>query len=594
MSPTGKVSRLMKLSRTTALIFLVVFALTTILGKGNDVVLPSSSEPINIDVQASQVDGDILLNGGAFPNSIYQSGDLLVRDQVTGVMVELGNTYDHSYDIMLVNSTYDSIYEHSNGGNVPVNELGIIQTDIVVDADRSLNVDVPMASVSPQFMLNGGSFPASDYDRGTFYLQPINSKELIFLGDSNVASDAVNIIPGTYHVIYDYIQGATVPANENARVMSDVAIAGNMPLVVDVPSVSVRKSFLHNGNTFPNSQYERAEFFLVNATGDEVFVGNSYEGPGSIVVIGGTYDLEYRHKQGDTLPLNKNTVVRANLDFSSGGDASVDVTSFILEINPTLNGQAFQVSEYQDGILELRDVVTGGFSLLGNTHGAFNDLVVIPGTYDFYYSHETGDEVPQNTRGSVMTGYVISDDQQLGLDITGHTLTFSLTLDTAAFPVSQYDYAGILMSGAASSEDILAALTYAQDEPVMVLAGNYDVIYACMNCDTIPGNAYATIIDDRNIAASGVIAASISSATVITSVTLNGNAFSQLAYQNGLIWGALNDGDAVELTRTNVMSDDIILIAGNYQFYYQYQNGDQVPANPWALVGQQSIVAPPN
>ncbi len=595
MSPTGKTSELMKLSRIAALIIVVLVALVTILGKGGDnVAVPSSSEPISIDVLASQVDGDFLLDGGPFPNSIYQSGDLRARDQVTGTMVELGNTYDHNYDIMLVNSTYDSIYEHSNGGGVPVNELGIIQTDIVVDADAGVNVDVPLASVSAQFLLNGGSFPASQYDRGTFYLQPVNSDELILLGDSNVVSDAVNIIPGNYHVIYDYIQGATVPANENARVMSDVAIAGNMPLMIDVPSVTVRKSFLHNGNAFPNSQYERAEFFLVNDAGDEVFLGNSYEGPGSIVAIGGTYDLEYRHIQGDTIPLNAKTVVRTNLDFSSGGDAGVDVTSFMLDINPTLNGQAFLVNEYQDGILELRDVVTGSFSLLGNTHGSFDDLLVIPGSYDFYYSHETGEGVPQNTRGSVATGYVISGDQQLDLDIAGHTLTFSLTLDTAAFPINEYDYAAIFLSGSTSAEDMQVALTYAQDEPVMVLPGTYDVIYSCKNCSTIPFNSYAIIRDDHDISASGVIAASISSVTVITTATLNGNAFPQSIYQSGAIWGGMNDGDAVALTRTNITTDDVILIAGDYQFYYEHRDGDQVPANLWALVGQQSIVAPIN
>jgi hypothetical protein len=594
MTPTGKASPLMKFSRIAALLFVALVALATILGKGNNVAQPSSSEPINIDVQASQVDGDFLLDGGAFPNTIYQSGDLFFRDDDTGSLVELGDTYDDSYDIMLVKGTYDSIYHFFTGGDVPANELGIIQADIGINAEASVNIDVPSASVRPQFLLNGGSFPASNYDRGTFYLQPVNSDELILLGESHIASDIVNVIPGTYHVIYSQDQGQTVPANKNARVMSDVAIAGSTPLVIDVTSVDVRTSFLHNGNVFPNSQYVRAEFFLVNDAGDEVFIGNSYDDPGTIAVISGTYEIEYRHRQGDTIPLNKKTIVRANLDLTAGGDASVDVTSFVLNINPTLNGQAFQVSEYQDGILELRDAVTGGYSLLGNTHGAFEDLVVIPGTYDFAYSHETGDAVPQNTRGSVATGYVISGDQQLDLDIAGHTLTFSVTLDTAAFPFSEYDSARIYLSGSASAEDMLVAITYAQDEPVVVLPGTYDVIYSCKTCNTIPFNSWAIIRDDYDVSASGVIAASISSVSVVTTATLNGNAFPQSIYQSGAIWGGMNDGDAVVLTRTNITTDDVILISGDYQFYYEHRDGDQVPANPWALVGQQSIVAPIN
>jgi hypothetical protein len=188
----------------------------------------------------------------------------------------------------------------------------------------------------------------------------------------------------------------------------------------------------------------------------------------------------------------------------------------------------------------------------------------------------------------------MAGDQQLDLDIAGHTLTFSLTLDTAAFPINEYDYAAIFLSGSASAEDMQVALTYAQDEPVMVLPGTYDVIYSCKNCTTIPFNNWAIIRDDYDISASGVIGASLSGVTVITTATLNGNAFPQSVYQSGLIWGGMNDGDAVRLTRTNITTDDVILIAGDYQFYYEHRDGDQVPANPWALVGQQSIAAPIN
>ena len=130
-------------------------------------------------------------------------------------------------------------------------------------------------------------------------------------------------------------------------------------------SVDAATSFLHNNQAFPHSQYVRGEFFLVDDTGDEVFIGNSYDDPGTITVISGIYDMEYRHVQGDTVPLNKKTVVRTNVDLATGRDASVNVISFMLDVNLTLNGQAFQVSEYQDGILELRDVVTGGLFFIG-------------------------------------------------------------------------------------------------------------------------------------------------------------------------------------------------------------------------------------
>jgi len=217
-----------------------------------DVLPPEPvSTPLTIDVRASQVDGDFLLDGGAFPNTIYQSGDLLFFDQATQTMVELGNTYDQSYDIMLVNSNYNSVYQFFTGGDLPANTMGIVEPDIGINADVSVNIDVPLASVRPQFLLNGGSFPVSLYDRATFYLQPVDSEELIFLGESHVVNDNVNVIPGTYHVIYSQEQGETVPANKHARVMSNVVIAGATPLIIDVTSSDVRTLFQHNGAAFP-------------------------------------------------------------------------------------------------------------------------------------------------------------------------------------------------------------------------------------------------------------------------------------------------------------------------------------------------------
>jgi len=375
--------------------------------------------------------------------------------------------------------------------------------------------------------------------------------------------------------------------------MSDVVIAGATPLIIDITSSDVRTLFQHNGAAFPKSQYVRAKIFLVDGM-DEVFLGNSYDAPGIVVAIDGTYDVEYRHEQGDTIPLNKKTVVRENVDISGGGDASVDVISFTLDINARLNGQAFPVSEYQDGILELRDTANGSYSLLGNTHSPFTGLVVIPGNYDLVYSHETGAGVPQNIRGSVAEGYVISADQELDLDITGYSLTASITLDTAAFPESQYNYADIFLSGDSSTEDVPGFVTYAQEEPTMVLPGIYDVIYSCHQCSEIPFNSHVTIVAGYDVNADGVISASINSVRVETTATLNGNPFPQSVNQSGLIWGGIQEGDAVAFTGTNATTDDVIVIAGDYQFYYQHSDGDQVPANPWAIVDQQEIVAPPN
>jgi hypothetical protein len=555
---------------------------------------PPESEPLIIDVQASQLDGAFLLNGGAFPDSGYQSGELYLRDQQTGMLVELGKSYDDAYEAVVVNGSYDSAYHHVNGGDVPANVLGIVSSGIAVNAPATVDVDVPSASVRAAFQLNGAAFPASVYNHATFYLQPVGSDELIVLGDSHIVNDIVNVIPGDYHVIYSHQQGDQVPANKNARVMSDVAINGSSVLDINIVSVDARTAFTVNGGAFPKSQYIHAKFYLVDANGDEAFLGNSFDDPATVSVIAGTYDIEYRHQQGDSIPLNKGTIVREAVDLTSGGDASADVPGVLLSITATLNGQPFPVSEYQDGILELHDAATGSYSLLGNTHSPFTDLAVIPGTYDIAYSHETGDSVPQNVRGVVSSGYVVAGDQQLDLDVTGYLLTGSITLDAAAFPQSQYNTADFLMQGPLTTEPIFLFASHSQDEPAMVLPGTYDVFYACHNCIDIPFNSFATIVEDFAANADGVITASLGSTRVEVSATLNGGPFPVSYYQSGVIWGGIGNDDLVELTATQASTPDIILLVGDYNFYYQHKNGDQVPANQWALVDQQTLVAPPN
>jgi len=128
----------------------------------------------------------------------------------------------------------------------------------------------------------------------------------------------------------------------------------------------------------------------------------------------------------------------------------------------------------------------------------------------------------------------------------------------------------------------------------MVLPGNYDLIYACHNCIEIPFNSYATIVSGFDVNADAVVSTNLSSARMEVSATLNGAPFDPSIYQSGLIWGGIGNDDAVELTRTNVSTPDIILLTGDYNFYYQHKNGDQVPANTWVLVDQQTIAAPPN
>ena len=129
---------------------------------------PPVSTPLTIDVQASQLDGNFLLGGAAFPGSVYQSADIYLRDQATLTLVELGRSNDQSYQAMVVNGTYDSVYQHFTGGDVPVNKDNVVNVDLPVNAPSTMDIDVPSATVRTVFLLDGSPFPASVYNHASF------------------------------------------------------------------------------------------------------------------------------------------------------------------------------------------------------------------------------------------------------------------------------------------------------------------------------------------------------------------------------------------------------------------------------------------
>jgi len=399
---------------------------------------------VSLNIVASQIDGALTSNGGAFPANIYEDGNIFFKGTSIGDEFNVGTTPFQSYDSFLVNDDYDALYRvDSPGSLIPLNQNATILADQTVDSYATIDLNITSVEVTPVFTLNGGNFPASQYDHGLFYLQPVNSNELIFIGDSNVVNQPVRVVPGDYHVVYDYVQGTASPINKNARVRETVTLDSDQVLNVDVSVGDFRATFSLNGNDFPISQYDHAEFYLKDrVTGGESFIMKSYEPFVTVPVIDGSYDIIYKVKQANTIPINSSKVILSELSLSGGGAITHDLVSITIDANVTLNGQPFQVSEYQDGIIELFDAATGSYTELGNTHNSFSNILIIPGAYDITYSHESGDAVPQNMHGVILSNQIIDADGDLNIDVVGVLVTTDITFNTIAFPQSQSHTAG--------------------------------------------------------------------------------------------------------------------------------------------------------
>jgi hypothetical protein len=557
---------------------------------------PPPTTAIALDISASQIDGALTNNGSAFPASIYEDGKIIYRGLGDGDSVTAGSTPFQSYDVLLVNDEYEVIYQvDTPSQQVPLNHAASLLTDRVISADETIDLDVASVEITPIFTLNGSNFPASQYDHGLFYLQPVGTNELIYIGDSNVVNQPFRVVPGDYHVIYDYQQGSTAPINQGARVMSDVTLDADQVLRINVLSGDFRATFTLNGGNFPVSQYDHADFYLKDrVTGQEFFLMKSYDDIASVIVIDGSYDVIYRLVQSSTVPVNAAKVVASNIVVAGGGAIAQDISTVTLGANVTLNGGAFQVNEYQDGVIELYDSDTDSYTELGNTHGEFTDLLVIPGTYTVTYSHESGDAVPQNTHGTVIAQQQIDVDEVIDIDVRGIVVSPDVTFNTATFPQSAYQSADLLLTGTQSTEDIRVANTANLDESVMVLPGTYDFYYRHKNGEEVPQNNHFTILSAQDLQADGELSANIQSVHIRMSATLNQMPFPMSQYQTGDIYALTEPGDDVFVLESHASGDAIMLIPGDYQFYYQHVNGDEVPQNIWVMVGEESIAALPS
>jgi len=473
----------------------------TACGGDNNNISNSNSIPLQglvIDVASAVVTPQYKLNGGPFPQSEYNDGNFLLRGVTeSSDLPLLGSSHFFSPDpVRIVQGTYDVLYQHETGDSVPQNVGNLVQTPEVISGDRALVTDVTAWSVTPSFTLNAGAFPQTEYDDARFYLQPSTGGERIFLGNSHSEfPDTVIVMEGTYDVIYELeTEGATVPRNQSAVVMSGVNITSDqLPLLVPVTTGDIDFDATLDGDPFPGSQYQRAEFFLRNnSSGDLVELGISYELSSNppIPVIQGTYDIVYRHLQGDQLPANVDAVLSNVVIGSIRVIESISIAFANITPSFSLNGGSFPVSEYNDGNFYLRGESPEDVFLLGSSHSVNPAAVqVISGNYDVLYRHESGTQVPQNTNAQLQTGVVLDADGDLPVPVIMIGVSGEFTLNGNNFPADENESVQFLLRDAADvSDEFIFGFSDINNGAVKLIPGTYDVLIDHVDGDSVPQN----------------------------------------------------------------------------------------------------------
>jgi len=574
----------------------LAYFLTGCGGNSNsDILSGDNSTPIGIDITAVDVQGDYSLNGGAFPLSQYETGIMAFADGENN-LASLGETYNNGYAASIVAGTYRSVYLHLYGGAiVPVNRGDTITSGVALNADQTVDIPVTAISVRFAFTLNGGSFPASEYDDAVFYLQPkTGGGESIELGNSHSAVDPVWLMPGTYDVIYSVeTSGSQVPLNQHAVVDTIMVDSMTSGATIDVKASDLRFAATLNGGAFPASQYEHALFYLRNtSTGDLVELGPSYELPFDRRVAYGTYDIVYAHQNGASVPSNPDAVLMSGITIDTiTSDQSVDVSSVAITPQYSLNGGSFPVSEYQDGEVYLRGSTDEDVLLLSNTHVPSPAAVnIVPGDYDVIYRHETGDQVPQNANAVIQSNVALNSDQVLPVAVNSVDITGTFTLNGKSFPANVYDSARFNLVGANAEDRFRFGDSYEGSSTVRIIPGTYDVQYRHLSGTQVPLNINKVVDSGLLLDTTKAIGVNAVARTIAPTFKLNGSPFPKSIYHYAEFY--LRDpsnAGRIFIGYSHLDNDNTMVIKGNYDVLYEYVQGDQVPVNERAVVDNVDI-----
>lgn len=560
---------------------------------------PDYTQDIVIDIETATISGDFTLNNGSFPASIYQRGRIFAQDAQNQALTGLGETWGGGYaGIRIIKGTYDGVYGWLDGSLVPQNLQSTVATGAVIDADQSWDIDVPRVVVVPVFTLDGGAFPASAANSANFFLRPVGGIELIPLGATHLQpTDNVLVAPGLYDVIYSIASGGLLPQNTSAVVLRSVDIATTPhALSVDIRTAGVAGNWrlAVDGvlGSFPTSVYQEGEFRLHTDDGDAVSLGPTHTSIGTVPVIAGTYDLVYRHIDGDLIPQNRDKLIVTNQAIQTPVvllEATVDAWTAVP--NPTLDGGSFPGSYYETGELLLRDPDTGALTSLGPTYDPPDEVLLVEGSYGTVYRHVGGSTVPQNASVDLGINVLVdSPAESLDVDVNAVTVTGQFTLNGAAFVQSVYEYAAFRLYHADGGPGILLGETYTDPEPVVIVAGDYDVVYAHVGGVQVPGNPHHVVLDDRTFAGDGIVDVNVATRMVRPAFTLNGQPFPAADNQQGDFWLRGNHAaDTVRIGASNGETESTVVIRGAYDALYRHVDGLSVPLNSEAVVGTVQV-----
>lgn len=537
-----------------------------------------------INVESVEIDGMYFLNGAPFGTDYFDGGRIEIEAEDLETTV-IGNSWTQDFGpIQLIKGRYTPLFTSLfDPATAPRSSGQAISEPIVFDTDQAWDPDVPSVPVQFIFSLNGSSFPVSATDSAEFYLRDTRSGREIPIGTIADTSTSLNIVPGTYDVIYAYQSGALIPENEHAAILSDVTIDAATSLVVDVPLV-LRSFFpLLNGVAFPTSPLSHGNLSLENEeTGDVVFIGPSYS-PQFLRLIPGEYRLIYEAREFNGIaPRNLRAVAQESLTILPTGLTSVfmNVTAHLVEPEYFFNGAAASTSGLEYGEIYIQDSV-GNRQRLGRTNQTGEAFWYIGGTYDFYYEFREGAAaLPFNREARFAEGVVINASGPVTLDIQSSMTSLTADLNGEAFPASGLQNGYMYLVKSETGQEYFVGATNAPLSPTHLVHGAYDIVYRFREGGVeVPINSRHVVARELVHDQQSSFLVDIQAQLMSPRFSLNGSPFPATASNYGSLFLRDADGDSISLGDSYAPNNDRMVIEGAYAANYEWQAGTEVPQN---------------
>jgi hypothetical protein len=335
------------------------------------------------------VSGALRVNGQA----VSPSGEahLLFRRQGSEVATPGASFSFADYSVGLLPGTYDVFYASVTSDDaLPHNRFALVLEGVSIEADRTLDVDVPMVTLSGAVSVNGQATTTAIETR--LFLRNTAGDEAD-LGSVNDRPYSAGIVPGTYDVFYGGVgESGVVPANGSAKLRENVEIADSRSLDLDVPMVTVAGNVTVNGQ--PINPSNVGLLYFAQGTEDSVLVATTQSPTFSSSIVPGRYDVVFVAQSfgDDGLPDNQYALLQRNVTFDETRAFDIDIPVAVVSGELTVNGEP----PSGDVAATFFFRTAAGDTVIAATLDAPTySAELVPGTYDVFYSGQIwGKRIP--------------------------------------------------------------------------------------------------------------------------------------------------------------------------------------------------------